>query len=91
MIPVILYLLTLAYGLLIVSIIFEEKLQIIQILSSFMMIILSVHILINGIGNINQLELISQGTGIITIGIATYHLIKPITEIDFSNKLEEDD
>ncbi len=87
MIPVILYLLILAYALLVVGIIWKVKIM--EILASFFLLILAVEIITNGIGTIENV--MTSGIGIINIGIGGFHLVKDLTNIDFSNKLEEEE
>lgn len=91
MIPVILYLLIIGYALLIFSFIFEEKLQIIRVLSSFFLIVLSVSILTDGIGDLANTSLVIVSTGVITISLCSYCLIKDLFELDFSIKEEEEE
>ena len=87
MIPVVLYLLILAYSLLVIGIIFEKN--IIEKMASFMLLLLFVEIIWNGIGDLNNT--LTFGTAVITFGLAAYHLVRDFTILDFKKEKEEDD
>jgi len=87
MIPVVLWLLIVAYGILIVGVITEKN--IFQVFGGFLLMILAIEIIINGIGPLNNL--LTLGIGYISIGFGAFHAIKIITEIDFSNKSREEE
>lgn len=87
MIPVELYLLFFAYGILIVGIIF--KIKIMQMLSGFFLLLLGVYIIPNGIGTTGNLTTI--GIGAISIGLGAWHVIKDLADIDFERKREEEE
>ena len=87
MIPVVLFILILTYALLIVGIIF--KIKVMEILSSFLLLILAVEIITNGIGTIENI--MTSGVGIISIGIGAFHLIKDLANIDLTIKSKEEE
>jgi len=87
MIPVILYLLILGYSLLAIGVIYEKN--IIEKLASFLLLLLFVEIIINGIGDLNNT--LTFGTAVITFGFAAYHLVRDFTVINFRTEGEEEE
>ena len=87
MIPVVLYLLMLGYSLLVVGVIFEKN--IIEKLASFLLLVLFVEIIVNGIGTLNNT--LTFGTAVITFGFAAYHLVRDFTVLNLDKKKDEDD
>jgi len=87
MIPVVLYLLIIAYALLVVGVIYEKN--IIEKLASFLLLLLFVEIVINGIGDLNNT--LTFGTAVITFGFAAFHLVRDFTEHFKDNNEKEEE
>ena len=87
MIPVVLYLLILGYSLLAIGVIFEKN--IIEKMASFLLLVLFVDIIINGIGDVSNT--LTFGTAVVTFGFAAFHLVRDFTVLNFDKKKDEDD